>query len=64
MLFKHRVNEGTVKCTDCHNAHWTFAPTWRTSHFTPISGDESVALDDDGPDAVIVTLVHRVLCGE
>jgi DmsE family decaheme c-type cytochrome len=29
MPFKHRVNEGTVKCTDCHNPHGTFAPTWR-----------------------------------
>jgi DmsE family decaheme c-type cytochrome len=23
MPFKHRVNEGTVLCTDCHNAHGT-----------------------------------------
>lgn len=26
---KHRVNEGTVKCTDCHNPHGAQAPTWR-----------------------------------
>lgn len=27
--FKHRVNEGFMSCTDCHNPHGTFAPTWR-----------------------------------
>lgn len=26
MPFKHRVNEGLVQCTDCHNPHGTFAP--------------------------------------
>ena len=29
MPFKHRVNEGVVKCTDCHNPHGAFAATWR-----------------------------------
>ncbi len=29
MPFKHRVNEGVVECTDCHNPHGTFAPSWR-----------------------------------
>jgi DmsE family decaheme c-type cytochrome len=29
MPFKHRVNEGFMTCTDCHNPHGTFAPTWR-----------------------------------
>lgn len=29
MPFKHRVNEGFMKCTDCHNPHGSFAPTWR-----------------------------------
>lgn len=29
MPFKHRVNEGVMVCTDCHNPHGTFAPTWR-----------------------------------
>ncbi len=29
MPFKHRVNEGVVQCTDCHNPHGTFAPDWR-----------------------------------
>jgi DmsE family decaheme c-type cytochrome len=31
MPFKHRVNEGVMKCSDCHNPHGTFAPTWRMS---------------------------------
>jgi DmsE family decaheme c-type cytochrome len=26
--FKHRVNEGTVRCSDCHNPHGSFAATW------------------------------------
>jgi DmsE family decaheme c-type cytochrome len=29
MPFKHRVNEGVVQCTDCHNPHGSFAPTTR-----------------------------------
>jgi DmsE family decaheme c-type cytochrome len=29
MPFKHRVNEGSVSCTDCHNPHGIAAPTWR-----------------------------------
>jgi len=29
MPFKHRVNEGFMKCTDCHNPHGDFVPTWR-----------------------------------
>jgi DmsE family decaheme c-type cytochrome len=29
MPFKHRVNEGVMTCTDCHNPHGTVAPTWR-----------------------------------
>lgn len=31
MPAKHRVNEGFMQCTDCHNPHGTFAPTWRMS---------------------------------
>ena len=30
MPFKHRVNEGVVECTDCHNPHGAAAGTWRT----------------------------------
>lgn len=29
MPFKHRVNEGFMNCTDCHNPHGTFAPAWK-----------------------------------
>lgn len=29
MPFKHRVNEGVMACTDCHNPHGTFAPSWK-----------------------------------
>ncbi|HEY1337520.1 MAG TPA: DmsE family decaheme c-type cytochrome [Bryobacteraceae bacterium] len=31
MPSKHRVNEGVVQCTDCHNPHGAFAPTWSMS---------------------------------
>lgn len=26
---KHRVNEGFMTCSNCHNPHGAFAPTWR-----------------------------------
>lgn len=29
MPFKHRVNEGAIQCTDCHNPHGAFAGTWK-----------------------------------
>jgi DmsE family decaheme c-type cytochrome len=29
MPFKHRVNEGVMTCSDCHNPHGAFPPTWR-----------------------------------
>ena len=29
MPVKHRVNEGVIQCSDCHNPHGSFAPTWR-----------------------------------
>jgi len=29
MPFKHRVNEGVVQCSDCHNPHGAPAPNWR-----------------------------------
>ncbi len=28
MPSKHRVNEGFMTCTDCHNPHGAFPPTW------------------------------------
>ena len=29
MPSKHRVNEGFMTCSDCHNPHGSFAPTWK-----------------------------------
>ena len=29
MPFKHRVNEGSVNCADCHNPHGTQSNAWR-----------------------------------
>ena len=29
MPFKHRVNEGAMQCSDCHNPHGAFAADWR-----------------------------------
>lgn len=31
MPVKHRVNEGFMQCSDCHNPHGADAPTWRMS---------------------------------
>ncbi len=31
MPFKHRVNEGFMSCSDCHNPHGSYAPTWRSA---------------------------------
>jgi DmsE family decaheme c-type cytochrome len=28
MPVHHRVNEGSIQCTDCHNPHGAFAPSW------------------------------------
>ncbi|MBI3666511.1 MAG: DmsE family decaheme c-type cytochrome [Acidobacteria bacterium] len=30
MPFRHRVNEGAILCTDCHNPHGNFNSTWRS----------------------------------
>ena len=30
MPHKHRVNEGSVQCVDCHNPHGSAAPAWRS----------------------------------
>jgi DmsE family decaheme c-type cytochrome len=29
MPYKHRVNEGFMECSDCHNPHGAYAPSWR-----------------------------------
>jgi DmsE family decaheme c-type cytochrome len=31
MPSKHRVNEGFMQCSDCHNPHGAFEATWRMS---------------------------------
>ncbi len=57
MPFKHRVNEGSVQCTDCHNPHGTFAATWgmgaRTHLVDQKEGNEEACLkchaDKRGP---------------
>ena len=30
--FKHRVNEGSVLCSDCHNPHGAPTATWKSAH--------------------------------
>ena len=59
MPSKHRVNEGFMQCTDCHNPHGSFAPTWRMSQRPRLaeqaSGNEEACLkchtDKRGPFA-------------
>lgn len=46
MPVKHRVNEGVVQCTDCHNPHGAFAPTWRTGTSRALV---TTALDNEQP---------------
>lgn len=43
---KHRVNEGAMKCTDCHNPHGAQAPTWRMGLRPRMAG---VALANEEP---------------
>lgn len=46
MPSKHRVNEGSVQCSDCHNPHGGFAPTWRTGTRPRMMNS---ALDNESP---------------
>ena len=46
MPFKHRVNEGAMECTDCHNPHGAPVATWGGAH-TPRM--VSQALGNDQP---------------
>jgi len=46
MPVKHRVNEGVVQCTDCHNPHGNFAPSWRTGIGSSLV---TSALDNEQP---------------
>jgi DmsE family decaheme c-type cytochrome len=45
MPFKHRVNEGFMQCTDCHNPHGTPAPTWKMAA-RPRMVDQSLANEE------------------
>jgi DmsE family decaheme c-type cytochrome len=57
MPVHHRVNEGVMECTDCHNPHGAFAPTWRMAArprlVTQAAGNEEPCLkchaDKRGP---------------
>ncbi len=46
MPFKHRVNEGAMECSDCHNPHGSGIATWRTAHLPRMV---SQALGNDIP---------------
>lgn len=45
MPFKHRVNEGFMTCSDCHNPHGSFAPTWRMAS-RPRMVDQALANEE------------------
>ncbi len=55
--FKHRVNEGLIQCTDCHNPHGAFDPTWRMANrprmIEQVQGNEEACfkchIDKAGP---------------
>jgi len=71
MPFKHRVNEGFMACTDCHNPHGTFAPTWGMADLprlvTRAEGNEAACLkchaDKRGPFAYEHPPVRVEGCG-
>ena len=48
MPFKHRVNEGFMNCSDCHNPHGSFQPTWgmptRNAMIKQVMGNEEACL--------------------
>jgi DmsE family decaheme c-type cytochrome len=49
MPAKHRVNEGVVLCTDCHNPHGSFGGTSMTSHAVSNSAMLQPAFDNEEP---------------
>lgn len=71
MPFKHRVNEGFMACTDCHNPHGTFAPAWGmadgSSMVTRAEGNQEPCLkchaDKRGPFAYEHPPVRVEGCG-
>jgi DmsE family decaheme c-type cytochrome len=46
MPVKHRVNEGVIQCTDCHNPHGSFAAAWGTGLSSALV---TTALDNEEP---------------
>ncbi len=46
MPVKHRVNEGVIQCTDCHNPHGAFAASWGTGSSSALV---NAALDNEEP---------------
>ncbi|HVN06519.1 MAG TPA: DmsE family decaheme c-type cytochrome [Bryobacteraceae bacterium] len=71
MPFKHRVNEGFVNCTDCHNPHGSFAPdagmAESTAMTTRAGGNQEACLkchaDKRGPFAYEHPPVRVEGCG-
>lgn len=68
--FKHRVNEGFMKCTDCHNPHGAPAPSWAMSgrpRMAAQSGNEEPCMkchtDKRGPFAFEHPAVRIDGCG-
>lgn len=66
---KHRVNEGAIQCSDCHNPHGSFAPTWRSGlrpKMVEQSGNEEPCVrchaDKRGPFAFEHPPVHIEGC--
>jgi DmsE family decaheme c-type cytochrome len=55
--YKHRVNEGAIDCSDCHNPHGASTATWRTAQaprmVTPAFGNDTACVkchtDKRGP---------------
>ena len=45
MPFKHRVNEGFMNCTDCHNPHGAFLATWRMAD-RPRMNDQALSNEE------------------
>ena len=45
MPFKHRVDEGFMACSDCHNPHGTFPPTWRMAQ-RPVLVSQALANEE------------------
>jgi DmsE family decaheme c-type cytochrome len=46
MPVKHRVNEGVVQCTDCHNPHGAFTASWGAQNSAAL---QTAAFDNEQP---------------